>query len=553
MQSMTNTQSGPSSSRQVLRRTLPAPLLALLAACGGRYEVGETVPPLDRDNPVAVEAIGKVLVDDIADADAVLAAQTDMSRAGAVGDVNGDGYDDWIDRVAHPRGDRYDQRLYYGRPRQAGGVFEAGLGPSVSMPRAAPVSGWPSASPAGDVNGDGYADVLWSFRTTMGGDGGDNDALAWDEARGHRTYLLYGGENLGAGEVYVPEAGVTFAPLDAVLDSFAPERRLELDPAAKSYHAQQEIALVGIGDIDGDGFDDFTYTYWLSWEGIAASYPEVMLPVATQTPTRLEAVTYLFYGGPERLAGDGLPGRSAELLDVYRVSALGDVDGDGLAEFAAQMKGGQAFVIPGGRARLGGTIAAADIGRSVDAAANDGPETLFVFESTRTQGVGDLDGDGYADLAVTHFDDDITTTYLFYGGRHRLSQPFLADYAEAAFTAREAQGDATLQPLGDWNGDGTADLLVTVTKVRAAPEPGVAPDARVAAVVIPGSFERHSGMYTTTGIDPNLDLDDPARRRGVTGLPLGDIDGDGLPDLQLRAPGGGSEVKFGGSLAGPIY
>jgi hypothetical protein len=234
-----------------------------------------------------------------------------------------------------------------------------------------------------------------------------------------------------------------------------------------------------------------------------------------------------------------LPARAAELPGVKEVAALGDIDGNGFPELAAKLEDGQAYLIPGGPARVMGTAHPRDAGMRLDV----GDEGSII------QSAGDMDGDGYAELVVTRNHADGSAAYLFYGGSDRLNDPFIADYADAAFLLDA--GMTRLIPLGDWNGDGKADLMAELQRAQEDGALHQLGDSRSSVSLIPGSFERYSGVYVTPFIDPEFDLGNPALLQYLSITPLGDVDGDGLVDVQFVSDAG-TMIKYGGQLSPPI-
>ena len=526
------------------RLTLPIPLLALLSACGGRYELGEVIDELNRDNPIALDSIGQVVIDEIEDGDAPLSSETvALIGSGGLGDVDGDGHGDWI---AEARGvdvfrglGRSEQRLVYGGPRPANGSLAGTPGPFISEPLTVDIR---VPRPGGDIDGDGYGDVLWSsFGNAELRPGYPLAALFAERSSlldEQRSYLLHGSPDRDVEVLYLPDVGVTFDPFSVVRDAMHARLSGLVDAQADRFDASQIIDLTSLGDLDADGFADFACSYSFSWVGLRPSEWDANWFEATDTGQQIVAVTYLFYGGAGRLTADPLAARAAELPGVREVAALGDIDGDGFPELAAKLEDGQAYLIPGGPPRALGTVHPRDAGMRLDVG----------DEGSVIQSAGDMDEDGYAELVVTRNHVEGSAAYLFYGGSDRLNAPFIADSADAAFLLDA--GMTRLLPLGDWNGDGKADLLA---ELQRAQEDGLQAlvDSRSSVSLIPGSFERYSGVYVTPFIDPEVDPENPALLQYLSITPLGDIDGDGLADVQFVSDGG-TMIKYGGQISPSI-
>jgi hypothetical protein len=515
----------------------------LLAACGSRYELGQVRRELDRANPMGADLIAHVIIDEASDGEAEL---SELGAVDAVGDVNGDGYADWLSQGSL-EGERLGQRLMFGGPRAPGAAFTPGAGPLVSRPTNVAVR--LQARPAGDVNGDGYADIVWSSLREVHGEPGDDSPwpeihLPWSLLTQQRAYLAYGGDAGEGDELFLPDGAVSFEPLELAWQIFEAEQLAGADPDAEGHIAVQNIDLVSLGDIDVDGFDDLAYSYTFSWRG------QRRTPTGgfeqTAVAERTEAATFVYYGGPARLTGSGLSARAAELPDVKALTSLGDIDGDGFPELAAQLDDGRASLLAGGPERLVGTVAALEVGTRLDAAEAVGARASAV-ERADVQSLGDLDGDGFADVTITQSEiGGGGMAYLFYGAEERATVPFLADYADAAFVVPSRDGRlGTLTPLGDWNGDGSPDLLSAFSAPRDTTDVGSGAKFRDTAVIIPGSAARYAGVYTPPMLDPTVTGTNAGAVEELIVLPIGDVDGDGHSDVQFSTPREKIMIKFG--------
>jgi len=402
--------------------------------------------------------------------------QTDC-RFGTVapaGDVNGDGYDDLLVgsyNYDRPEADEGVVFLYLGGP--------AGVATSpawVGESNQAGARFGDKLSGAGDVNGDGYDDVVIGA--------GTYDSLQVDAG----AVFLYLGSPAG---------------LQAEPDWIA---------VGDQQDAQFGACVQAAGDVNGDGFADVIAGAWLYDHGQVN-----------------EGRAYVYFGSDSGLSA--LPGWVGE-SDVeaavygYFCASAGDVNDDGYDDIvvgARQFSGnglmeeGRVYVYHGGPA-------------------GPSPEADWIYDSGRakseagacTISAGDVNGDGFGDLLVGAYcwdgpDLDEGKAMLFLGSADGL----------AATPAWEVEGGVPrnrfgyqLDGAGDVNGDGFDDVIVSA--------PGVDTDGfenynAGQATLYLGSAE---GLSLTPAWTQDGDQDYMALEavRGV-----GDVNGDGFDDVATGA------------------
>lgn len=296
---------------------------------------------------------------------------------------------------------------------------------------------------AGDVNGDGIADVITGAHnhSTTGPSSG-------------RTYLMLSGK-LNRGE------DLTF-PDDA---DYMWDGEADGDESGKRN--------VYAGDLDGDGLADIATVSLLNQENGSGSAPTgerrgsgkfyVMLSsdiIATPPGTVMSvddaAMAWLGEDG-----GDAMG---------YGVDTMGDFDGDGLDDLCAGAKGhsatanaaGKSYVISATDMPSDGTRDLAEASYSFLGEAQDDWSGMAVASA------GDMDRDGLPDLTIgamghsTSEKEMVGRAYLFYAqntglGTHNLSD---ADHIFEGERAWDGAGYRTMG-AGDMNGDGMPDLLIS--------------------------------------------------------------------------------------------
>ena len=368
----------------------------------------------------------------------------------------------------------------------------------------------------GDVDGDAVADFVVGAPAATGAESAPGYALVLSGADGERIHRLL---------------------TDGEADLFG-------------------WAVAGVGDTDGDGV------------------PDVLVGEPGSAPVAGEARLFSGLTGDELLQLGGGPGDSWDGFG-FAVTGLGDVDGDGAADFAIgrpSLSGegpGEVRVYSGadGGLRLtltglapgdgfGAAVANAGfvddddvadlvVGTSAGAYARvysgatgallrhfDGPGPGY---GASVSGFGDIDGDGADDVAIGASVFDIVDIMSVATG------VLLRRYETLG-----GSFGAALAPLGDVDGDGKPDLLVGSPDDTLLEREGCG-----SALVISGDTGGH--LYKFAG-------NNAAEHTGTALASLGDTDGDGLPELLLGTPGdvvpgsgvAGSAKAFDGTLSNSV-
>jgi len=323
-------------------------------------------------------------------ADVILNGQSVSSVYGysvsSAGDVNGDGYDDVIVGAYGYNSSTGRAYIYYGGASMDNVPDVTLDGESASTYFGIKVSG------CGDVNGDGFEDVLVS-------------ATGYDGSRG-KAYLYFGGFPMNN----ISDQGFLG---EAPLDNFG-------------------SSLSGAGDVNGDGYQD-----------IVAS---------SQTNSSFTGRVYVYIGGNfiSNMPYISLSGAGANNVFGSSISGAGDVNSDGFDDIVVGAYGhnnyaGQAYIY------YGGSIMDiyADIYFAGDA--------VNARVGTSVSGAGDVNKDGYSDVIVGAPGYNVETgkTYVLYGGAFMDN---VADVTMRGDTAFNYFG-TSVSGAGDFNGDGFADFI----------------------------------------------------------------------------------------------
>ena len=458
---------------------------------------------------------------DLATADAVLLGEDGWSNTGRslanVGDVDGDGQVDVL--IGAPWINDDDDTLYdrigaaYLSTGPVSGTIDLS-GVSARFIGAAPSWGdgaGESVAGAGDVNADGYDDVIIGAPGIMDEPGHTGGA----------AYLVLGPVT---GSFDLSLADATFF--------------------ASTYDAQAGASVSSAGDMDGDGLPDLL---------VGAPRAQLRRPAEPGGAAAESGAAYVLSG--TRRGSHDLEDADARMLGANNdlvgtsVNGLGDVDGDGLDDILVAAPwadrfghGGVSYVLFG---PVDGRLNPADA------------DATLVGESSSdraghsTAAAGDVDADGLRDIligAIGQDDDNVYrrgAAYLVHGG---VTGTLRLGNADAKLIG-EAEGDEagwSVSGAADVDADGHDDLLV------GAPQLAVAGTyAGVAYLVrgpVTGSLDLGRADRKLVGADGDA--------AGYAVSSAGDLDGDGRADVLVGAPGhsvdgvvlGAAYVLYGSEL-----
>ncbi len=405
------------------------------------------------------------------------------SAVSSAGDVNGDGYSDiMVGAYAYDAGNTDEGMVfvYHGSPDNIGSVDKSTLNPLASG-----TMGGSSVSGAGDVNGDGLDDIVIGAPNFDGGQSGEGAA-----------FICLGNATLGTNLI------LTFQ--------------------TDEVNAHVGSSVSGAGDVNGDGFDDVII-------GATGAVNGVHLGAA-----------YVLHGnsGGINVAAPAKTLFSANQGIGTSVSDAGDINLDGFDDIIigaplystanASLCGAvMIYLGSGGGIQTPGTIvnsgqANAKMGNSLDNA-------------------GDVNGDGYSDIVVgastaTYQKNGEGAVYIWYGASGGISNNKF--YATSFVSSQiDAQMGISVAGAGDVNGDGFGDLIVGSHKFDNGQV-----DEGIATVYYGSSMGCNAANKTILEVNQN----NAYFGKSVAGA--GDVNADGYADVIVGAPYYDGQAANGGGV-----
>jgi len=355
------------------------------------------------------------------------------------GDVNGDGYDDVIVGAQQANSEKGKAYIYFG------GIYMNNVPDVIFSGDSSIYNFGYSVSEAGDINSDGFDDVIIGAPT--------------DFLKG-KAYIYFGG-----------------IAMNNVPDVIINDNSRYLG-----------ISVSGAGDVNSDGFSD------------------VIIGAGGTNTGR----AYIFYGSVnmDNIADVIITGESASF--GYSVSSAGDFNKDG---FSDVIVGDFGYDSDAGRSYLmyGGVIM------------NNIPDLIFTENNIRNgfgwsvSGAGDVNGDGYSDVIVGandfYYALDTGTAYIYFGGDNP------NNIADVIFTGNWPNNDfaISVSGAGDVNGDGYSDVIIGNDNFVVYIYFGGSTMDNIADVKMEGDYSSYSNF-------------------GESVSSAGDVNGDGYSDLAVSAP-----------------
>ncbi|MCT7986704.1 putative Ig domain-containing protein, partial [Laspinema sp. A4] len=475
----------------------------------------------------------------------------------SAGDINSDGFNDIL--IGTRFGDRPDGTRSAGRGYVIFGG--ANIGPQIDLRDLNGSNGFAiygidrddsigrAVSNAGDINGDGFDDVMMGSRFA---DGPNNERPEAGE-----TYIIFGGNQF--------DDPIDLATLDGS-NGFTIFGREAGDQSGRDVHA---------GDINGDGVDD------LLIGAFSADGPNNERPEAGET--------YVLFGGSNFTFDTEMDLANLELngtngFTVFGAQAgersgrsprsAGDLNGDGYndlligapeADDDDEEAAGATYLVYGGPT----------FNASIDLAEINGTNGIRIegvnagdLSGRALSNAGDINGDGLDDMIIgaQGANNQAGESYVIFGSTNLPTTLDLANLnGTNGFTISGINpGDLSgrsVSNAGDINGDGYDDLIINASQ---APGLQGQQEAGQSYVLFGGTtFSASLNLADMDGTNGFTLYGIEANNRTGRSVSAGDVNGDGFDDVLVGAPEGDSPngtrenagetyVIYGGDFTGAV-
>lgn len=439
---------------------------------------------------------------------------------GSAGDVNGDGYNDIIVGGYGYEDSNIDGqvRVHYGSATGMTSMADWSYEGSNGEYAGYQVSG------AGDVNGDGFDDIIFSGinsqkhqKLVLGSATGLSSSVNWNLANtdypysGNRIATKIGDMN-GDGFADILAASSGSNGYIFLGSSSGPSNSYDLTVQnAVDENFGERVNATTLGDINADGIDDFVIgfpnyeQYYPSTGAVAIFYGDTFDNIIETSDWHVE-------------------GNVTEANMGHEVANAGDVNGDGWDDLLVSawkysnghVNEGAAFLYYGNSSGLSDTPAWSAEGNQHNA--------YFGYSLSTA---GDINNDGYSDIIIgaMGYDDGLSNSgrvYIYHGSSTGLSTS--PDLVINGFQAQAYMG-SDVADAGDVNGDGYADIVIGAYQFSNGE------DKEGSAFVYLGS---NTGIGITSKV--TLDSDQSQAWFGKSVSTAGDINNDGYSDILIGAP-----------------
>jgi len=424
------------------------------------------------------------------------------------GDVNNDGYADVIVGANGYSSTTGGAFIYYGSSNMDNTADVTLTGAGTYHQFGYSVSG------AGDVNNDGYADVIVGTFNSNGAyiyyGGSSMDNIADVTVNGEGTNNLFGCSVSRAGDVN--NDGYS----DVIVGAPSHTGR------AYIYYGGSSMDNIAEVTVNGEGTDNlFGCSVSRAGDVNNDGYADVIIGASNCSDHTGGA--YIYYGGDnmDNIVDVTLSGEELSNFG-YSVSGAVDVNNDGYSDVIVgapnAYAGGRAYIYHGGS--------------NMD---NTADVTLFLEESGgflgyTVSGAGDVNNDGYADVIVGAY-RNAGRAYIYHGGSN------MDNTADVTLSGEEwSNFGYSVSGAGDVNNDGYADVIV---------------GAYYYSNPLGRAYIYFGGNQMDNTADVTLSGAERDRYFGYSVSGVGDVNNDGYADVIIRAyhnaSAGRAYIYYGGS------